>query len=89
MTCRQPRRPVGKGLFLDRHAVWASNLFDMKEHFAAIGLPLVGGLVLSRVMDPAQDRALRRSYLVMVGLVAFIAWFNVIAGLLITMARSV
>ena len=79
-----------RGLYLDRHAVWASNLFDMKENFAALGLPLVvGALVLSRVMDPAQDHALRRGYLVMVGLVAFIVWFNVVAGLLITMARSV
>ena len=79
-----------RGLYLDRHAVWASNLFDMKENFAAIGLPLVvGALVLSRVMDPAVDHALRRGYLVLVGLVAFIVWFNVVAGLLITMARSV
>src|SRR4051812_10836773 len=30
-----------RGLYLDRHAVWASNLFDIKESFAAIGLPLV------------------------------------------------
>jgi hypothetical protein len=79
-----------RGLYLDRHAVWASNLFDMKENFAALGLPLVvGALVLSRVMDPAEDHALRRGYLVMVGLVAFIVWFNVVAGLLVTMARSV
>jgi hypothetical protein len=78
-----------RGLYLDRHAVWASNLFDVKENFAAIGLPfVVGALVLSRVMDPAVDVALRRGYTVMVALVAIIVWFNVIAGLLVTMARA-
>jgi hypothetical protein len=40
-------------------------------------------------MDPREDHALRRGYVAMIGLVAFIVWFNVVAGLLITMARSV
>src|SRR5262245_4729224 len=32
-----------RALYMDRHAPWSSNLFDIKEHFAAIGLPLVVG----------------------------------------------
>jgi hypothetical protein len=79
-----------RGLYLDRHEVWASNLFDMKENFAAIGLPLVlGAFVLGRVMDAKADRPLVVGYLVMVTIVAAIVWFNVIAGLLITMAKGV
>ena len=79
-----------RGLYLDRHEVWASNLFDMKENFAAIGLPLViGAFVLGRVMDAKVDRPLVVGYVVMVTIVAAIVWFNVIAGLLITMAKGV
>lgn len=79
-----------RALFLDRYEPWASNLFDMKEHFASIGLPLVLGLyVLSRVMNPKEDRTLLFTYAVMVFGVAAIVWFNVISGLVITLEKGV
>jgi MFS family permease len=79
-----------RGLYLDRHAPWASNLFDVKENFAAIGLPLVlGALLLSRVMDPKTDRGMLVGYAVMVFLSTAIIWFGVISGLLITMVKGV
>lgn len=79
-----------RALYFDRHAVWASNLFDIKENLASIGLPLVfGAFVLSRVMVPKQDRSLLLGYFVAVALVAAIVWFNVISGFLITMERGV
>jgi hypothetical protein len=79
-----------RGLHLDRDAPWASNLFDTKETMAALGLPLVVGvLLLSRVMRPAEDRGLLVTYAGMVFLVAANVWFDVFAGLVITMARSV
>jgi hypothetical protein len=78
-----------RGLYLDRHAVWASNLFDIKENFASIGLPLViGALVLGRVLDPKRDRPMLVGYAVMVFGTAFIVWFNVISGLVITMVKG-
>lgn len=78
-----------RGLYLDRHAVWASNLFDIKENFASIGLPLViGALVLDRVMDPKRDRQMLVGYALMVFGTAFIVWFNVISGLLITLVKG-
>src|SRR4051812_34865753 len=44
-----------RGLFLDRHAPWASNLFDIKENFAALGLPFAIGLFfIGRRFDPEQ-----------------------------------
>ena len=83
-------RYVVRGLYLDRHAPWASNLFDIKENFASIGLPLViGALVLSRIMDPKEDRPMRLGYAVMVLGTAIIVWFNVFAGLVITLAKGV
>src|SRR5688572_29580211 len=30
-----------RGLYLDWYEVWASNLFDIKENFAALGFPAV------------------------------------------------
>jgi hypothetical protein len=79
-----------RGLYLDRYAVWASNLFDMKENFAAIGLPLaLGAWALGRVLEPQEDAQLLPGYAVMVALTTVVVWFNVIAGLLITMAKGV
>lgn len=79
-----------RGLYLDRYEVWASNLFDIKENFASIGLPLVLAVfLLGRAMDPKEDRALLPGYAGAVFLVTAIVWFNVVSGLLITMAKGV
>ncbi|CAN5922992.1 hypothetical protein BH11MYX3_BH11MYX3_17700 [soil metagenome] len=79
-----------RALYFDRYEVWASNLFDTKENFAALGVPLVLAVfVLSRVVDPEEDRGLLRAYAAFVILAAVIVWFNMISGLLITMARGV
>lgn len=79
-----------RGLYLDRYEAWASNLFDTKENFAALGIPLViAAFVMSRVMKPDEDRELARGYAAIVALVAFIVWFGVISGLLITQTRGV
>jgi hypothetical protein len=79
-----------RALYLDRYEVWASNLFDTKENFAVLGLPLVVcAFVMSRVMDPKEDVALARAYAAFVILAAAIVWFGVISGLVITMTRGV
>jgi hypothetical protein len=83
-------RYTARALYLDRYEPWASNLFDVKEHTAAIGIPFVlGTFALSRVIDPKQDRALARAYVAMVVVVAAIVWFDVLSGLAITMAKGV
>lgn len=79
-----------RGLYLDHYAPWASNLFDIKEHFASLGIPLVlGALALSRALEPRSDRALLVGYSVMVLGAAAIVWFNVVAGLVVTLVRGV
>ncbi len=79
-----------RAIYLDRHAAWASNLFDMKENFAALGLPLVvGAFFLGRVFTATASRAILTSFAACVFLTTAIVWFDVIAGLLITMARGV
>jgi hypothetical protein len=79
-----------RALYLDRYERWAANLFDMKENFAALGIPLVIAIfVLSRRMNPTEDRLLVGPYVGFALITAAIVWFNVIAGLLITMTRGV
>jgi hypothetical protein len=79
-----------RALYFDRYERWASNLFDIKENFAAIGLPLVVAIfVLSRVMQPKEEPSLARGYLVFSVLLAAIVWFSVFAGLIVTMERGV
>lgn len=79
-----------RALFTDRYARWASNLFDMKENFAALGIvPVIGLLLLSRVMNPKEDSHLRAGYIALAFLVAFIVWFDVISGLVISNVKGV
>ncbi len=90
-ACAYPSyRYFVRGLYFDRHVVWAANLFDIKENYAALGLPFVVALlVLSRSLQPARDRELAGAYFTLVSVVAAIAWFAGLAGLVITMQRSV
>ncbi len=79
-----------RALFLDRYEPWASNLFDIKENLAALGLPLVlGAWLLSRRLEPEDDRVLLPGYALMVLLTTAIVWFGVISGVIITMTRGV
>jgi hypothetical protein len=79
-----------RALYLDRYAPWASNLFDIKENLATIGLPLaLATWWLSRACGPEEERDIRLGYGVMTALVTLIVWTNVVAGLLVTMVRGV
>lgn len=78
-----------RALFLDRYAPWASNLFDIKENLATIGLPLaLAAWTLSRFFGTEEDRPMRGGYVMMVALVTGIVWFNVLAGMLVTLVRG-
>ena len=78
-----------RGLYLDRYEPWASNLFDIKENFAALGLPIViATFVMSRAMSPKDDRVLVGPYVAFVLLATSIVWFDVISGLVITMTKG-
>ncbi|HYV51600.1 MAG TPA: hypothetical protein VE910_06830 [Dongiaceae bacterium] len=83
-------RYLVRGLYLDRYDVWASTVFEMKENLAVLGLGMaMGALILSRTMDPSLDRHTRWGYAVFVFTQTAVVWFNVVSGLLITMAKSV
>jgi hypothetical protein len=83
-----------RGLYLDRHAVWASNLFDFKENLALLGLPLaIGALVVARDLGVHLRRDhTDRQALLLYGYLALgtatISIFNLLAGLLVTSAHG-
>lgn len=79
-----------RALVLDRSEVWASNLFDTKESFAALGVPLVAlGLGLSRRLQPDDEPALFWAYAACAWLAAAIVWFDLFSGLAIALTRGV
>jgi hypothetical protein len=79
-----------RGLYLDWYEVWASNLFDIKENFAALGLPaVVAVFFLSRALRPKEEPALVPCYVALVWFGAALVWFNVFSGLAITLAKGV
>ena len=78
-----------RALVLDRHAPWASNLFDTKEAFAALGLPVVAiALGLACVRMDGGDRTLAWAYAVSSWLVAAIVWFDAFSGFAVAFARG-
>jgi hypothetical protein len=91
-----------RGLYLDRYAPWASNLFDFKENLATIGLPFaIAAFFLARALgssappaqsDPslaAQGRRLLALYALFAVGTALIVAFNCIAGLLVASVRGI
>ena len=79
-----------RGLYLDRHALWASRLFDIKEDLAVLGaLSVVGIFILSRSVSMKSERRHLVVYSGLVWTVAIIVWVDTVSGLLISMARSV
>jgi len=77
----------------DRDLRWATGLFEVKEHFAAIGLVLVIGLwLLSRATGRLADAPQRRivpAYAAMVAMLLIIVAYNVWSGWYLTTLRSV
>jgi hypothetical protein len=80
-----------RGLYLDRYAIWASNLFDMKETLAALVAPLAFGLIMfgRRPLDEASPPEARLILYLCVAAVFGTTVFNVISGLVIVSVRSI
>ena len=79
-----------RALYLDDAAPWASNLFDIKENLAALGLPLCLALfAVGRRFDPQTDAAALPALLYYAISLCALTGFAVVAGLLVTMAKGV
>ncbi|MFN7952602.1 MAG: hypothetical protein U0610_12835 [bacterium] len=73
----------------DRWAPWASNLFDIKENFAALGLAVTLAYAwLRQRFDPRVDVAWRPLYAVLGLTVAALVWFQTVSGLVLVAERG-
>jgi hypothetical protein len=78
-----------RGLYLDRHAPWASNLFDLKENFAALGLPCAIGLFfIGRRLDPAREPGMIRWFAFASVWTWLTVVFGVVSGLVVTSVKG-
>ncbi len=81
----------------DAEAPWATNLFDMKEMFAAFGLAAAAALFVVSFGLTARGPAAagevegiaRRTFASLAVVVAAVVLFNVVSGLLLVSVRSV
>ena len=79
-----------RGLYLDRYAPWAAELFDVKEMYASLALFVAIGLgMLAFTLEPEKERPFVKVYAAMSILVCAVVWFNVIAGLIVVSVRGV
>jgi hypothetical protein len=76
--------------FFDPHMPWASHLFDIKEHWTAIGLILFTVFyLLSRELEPERHRQALFFYVFLSLCLCLIVWFSLISGLLLSSYRSI
>lgn len=76
--------------YFDLQMPWASHLFDIKEHWAAVGLGLMGVyFVLSITLDPRVHRERVLLYVFLSVAITLIVWFNLISGLWLTALKGV
>lgn len=80
-----------RAAYLDTHAPWAANLFDLKENLATLGLPLaVGTFLLTRDAGGLRhDREALWLYGLLSLLLAALCLFNIVSGLLCTGVRGI
>ena len=83
-------RYVVRGLYLDRYEPWASNLFDIKENLAALGLPLAAALFfVGRKLEPSRERAVVTWVAVSGIAVWLVVVTTAVAGLIVTDVKGV
>jgi hypothetical protein len=72
-----------RGLVLDRDFPWASNLFDMKEHAAAVAAPL---WVAAYGVESGPSSAKPAAWLSLA--LSALIYFTLLAGLIVTSVRG-
>jgi hypothetical protein len=79
-----------RGLYLDRYAQWASNLFDIKENIAALALPAALGLFfVGRHLEPKADAALLPFFTFLSVMTWAAVVVTAVSGLVVTGVRGI
>lgn len=78
-----------RGAYLDVEMPWATGLFEVKEHWGAIGLALYAVCYYMRnAFDPEQERAKLFLYVPLCVFINIIVWYKIIAGIWLTILKG-
>jgi uncharacterized membrane protein len=67
--------------FFDSGLPWATGLFEVKEHWGAVGLAIVFGYyILRKSFDPEQEKNKLALYIPTCFILNLIIWYKVIVG---------
>lgn len=76
--------------YFDESVPWATGLFEVREHWAAMGLALfIAFYFLRRKFDPEAEREKLFLYTAMFCILYIIVWYCATAGFYLTTVRSV
>ncbi len=76
--------------YFDESLPWATGLFEVREHWAAIGLALFIALLFFRKhFNPEQERPKLFLYTALFSLIYLIVWYCTVFGYYLTTLRSV
>jgi hypothetical protein len=78
-----PFRVVARAQYLDLHVPWATGLFEMKEHAAAIGLAVLPAYWA--VWRESTETTARRSFTTFL---TAVVWWNLLVGLIVNNIRG-
>ena len=75
--------------YLDANFPWATGLFEVKEHWGAVGLALFACYYLLRKMfDPETEKEKLYFYVPLCFLLNIILWYKVIIGCFLTILKG-
>lgn len=75
--------------YFDPELPWATGLFEVKEHWGALGLAMLAVYyLLRRTFQPSEDRAKLWLYVPLCFLLNLIVWYKVIVGGYLTMLKG-
>jgi hypothetical protein len=76
--------------YFDKSIPWATGLFEVREHWSAIGLALfIAYYALRMRLDPEKEREKLFLYTALFCIVYLIVWYCAIAGYYVTTLKSV
>ena len=79
-----------RAAYFDSVLPWATGLFEVKEHLAAIGLGLMLALFFLRMdFDPEAEREKLILYVPLCFLIYLLIWYNIVVGYYLVTLRAV
>ena len=76
--------------YFDKILPWATYLFEIKEHWDSMALAIfIVYYILSRYINPKEDKHLLRVYAILGIILAVIVWYSAMASFVLTSYRSV